>query len=128
MQALAAQGHTIDVLSYHEGEDVRIESVTHQRTKRPPLVKRVPIGPSWQKALCDLAMMFKAVSGSRLKCLIRRNVFFLYVLAMGGGSLGCGNSCRVPPTKTFTCSLIGWRHAVGYLLTAFSCRITRVPI
>lgn len=65
LQALAAQGHTIDVLSYHEGEDVRIESVTHRRAKRPPLVKRIPIGPSWQKALCDLAMTFKAVSMAR---------------------------------------------------------------
>ncbi len=65
LQALAAQGHTVDVLSYHEGEDVQIESVTHHRTKRPPLVKRVPIGPSWQKALCDLAMTTKAVSMAR---------------------------------------------------------------
>lgn len=65
LQALAEQGHTIDVLSYHEGEDVRIESVTHHRTKRPPLVRRVPIGPSWQKALCDVAMLFKAVSMAR---------------------------------------------------------------
>lgn len=65
LQALAAQGHTIDVLSYHEGEDVRIESVTHHRTGRPPFVKRVPIGPSWQKALCDVAMMLKAVSMAR---------------------------------------------------------------
>ena len=65
LQALAAQGHTVDVLSYHEGEDVRIESVTHHRTRRPPFVKRVPIGPSWQKALCDLAMTVKAVSMAR---------------------------------------------------------------
>ncbi len=63
--ALAEQGHTIDVLSYHEGEDVRIESVTHYRTARPPGVKKVPIGPSWQKALCDVAMLFKAVSMAR---------------------------------------------------------------
>jgi glycosyltransferase involved in cell wall biosynthesis len=65
LQALAAQGHTVDVLSYHEGEDVQIESVTHHRTVRPPLVKRVPIGPSWQKALCDLSMTVKAVSMAR---------------------------------------------------------------
>jgi glycosyltransferase involved in cell wall biosynthesis len=65
LQALSAQGHTIDVLSYHEGEDVRIESVTHHRTVRPLLVRKVPIGPSWQKALCDLAMTFKAVSMAR---------------------------------------------------------------
>lgn len=67
LRALADQGHTIDVLSYHEGEDVRIESVTHHRTIRPPLVRKVPIGPSWQKALCDLAMTFKAVSMARGK-------------------------------------------------------------
>ncbi len=65
LQALAAQGHTVDVLSYHEGEDVQIESVTHHRTAKPPFVKRIPIGPSWQKALCDLAMTFKAVSMAR---------------------------------------------------------------
>jgi glycosyltransferase involved in cell wall biosynthesis len=65
LQALAAQGHTVDVLSYHEGEDVQIESVTHHRTAKPPFVKRVPIGPSWQKALCDLAMTVKAVSMTR---------------------------------------------------------------
>jgi glycosyltransferase involved in cell wall biosynthesis len=65
LQALAAQGHIVDVLSYHEGEDVRIDSVSHHRTVRPPFVKRVPIGPSWQKALCDLAMTVKAVSMAR---------------------------------------------------------------
>jgi len=65
LQALAAQGHTVDVLSYHEGEDVRIESVAHHRTVKPPFVKHVPIGPSWQKALCDLAMTVKAVSMAR---------------------------------------------------------------
>ncbi len=65
LQALAAQGHTVDVLSYHEGQDVQIESVTHHRTAKPPFVKRVPIGPSWQKALCDLAMTFKAISMAR---------------------------------------------------------------
>ena len=67
LQALAAQGHTVDVLSYHEGEDVQIESVTHHRTAKPPFVKRIPIGPSWQKALCDLAMTVKVVS------MVRRN-------------------------------------------------------
>jgi len=65
LQALAGQGHTVDVLSYHEGEDVRIEGVTHHRTVKPPLVKRVPIGPSWQKAACDLFMLVKAVLMTR---------------------------------------------------------------
>ena len=65
LQALADQGHTIDVLSYHEGEDVHIENVTHHRTARPPGVRQVPIGPSPQKALCDLAMLFKAVGMAR---------------------------------------------------------------
>ncbi len=67
LQALSRQGHTLDVLSYHEGEDVRIESVIHHRTIRPPLVRKIPIGPSWQKAMCDLAMTFKAVSMARSK-------------------------------------------------------------
>ncbi|GAB4110736.1 MAG: glycosyltransferase family 4 protein [Phycisphaeraceae bacterium] len=65
LQALSEQGHEIDVVSYHEGEDVHIASVTHHRCTRPPGVRRVPIGPSWQKLLCDVALMFKAVSMAR---------------------------------------------------------------
>lgn len=65
LQVLADLGNTIDVLSYHEGEDVRIDGLVHHRTKRPPLVHRVPIGPSWQKAVCDVFLMFKAVSMAR---------------------------------------------------------------
>ena len=65
IRVLSEMGQTIDLLTYHEGEDLQIESVTHHRTAKPPFVKRVPIGPSWQKALCDLAMLVKAVSMAR---------------------------------------------------------------
>ncbi len=69
LQALSDQGHEIDVLSYHEGQDVHINSVTHHRCFRPPGVRRVPIGPSWQKLLCDVALLFKAIS------MVRRNTY-----------------------------------------------------
>jgi len=65
IRVISDMGQTIDLLTYHEGEDVQIESVTHHRTIKPPFVNRVPIGPSWQKVLCDVAMLFKAVSMAR---------------------------------------------------------------
>ncbi len=65
IEVLGAMGHTIDLLTYHEGEDTRIENVTHHRTMRPPMVGSVPIGPSWQKLLCDFLMTIKAVLMAR---------------------------------------------------------------
>lgn len=49
-------GHAVDVLTYHEGEPVNIPGVKVHRIPRPPLVKQVPIGPSWQKLICDFTM------------------------------------------------------------------------
>lgn len=58
VEALAADGHRIDLLTYHAGEDVPLgPNVRAMRTARPPLVRRVPIGPSWQKAACDAALL-----------------------------------------------------------------------
>jgi glycosyltransferase involved in cell wall biosynthesis len=61
LAALSDQGHDIDVLSFHEGSDIDIPRVTHHRAPRPLFVRRVPIGPSWQKALCDLCLFFSAL-------------------------------------------------------------------
>lgn len=56
-EGLASMGHTVDVLTYHEGAPVSLPGVIVHRINRPPFVRRVPIGPSWQKLICDLAMV-----------------------------------------------------------------------
>ncbi|MEM7245033.1 MAG: glycosyltransferase family 4 protein [Acidobacteriota bacterium] len=61
LEALSDQGHEVHVLSYEEGEDVDIPNVTHHRSSYPLGVKEVPIGPSWQKALCDVPFAWKAL-------------------------------------------------------------------
>jgi len=51
---LAQAGHAVDLLCYHEGQDVEIPGVRIQRISPPGWVKNVPPGPSWQKIMCDL--------------------------------------------------------------------------
>jgi glycosyltransferase involved in cell wall biosynthesis len=58
-EGLSEMGHTVDVLTYHEGETVQIPRVSVYRIARPRLVGHVPIGPSWQKLVCDIAMLSK---------------------------------------------------------------------
>lgn len=55
-EGLSALGHQLDVLTYHVGEAVSLPRVTIHRIHRPPFIKRVPIGPSWQKLICDFYM------------------------------------------------------------------------
>ncbi|MEM8737028.1 MAG: glycosyltransferase family 4 protein [Planctomycetota bacterium] len=55
LAGLSEQGHRVDVLSFHEGEDITdLPRVSHERIARPWGVKRVPIGISWQKAVSDV--------------------------------------------------------------------------
>jgi glycosyltransferase involved in cell wall biosynthesis len=60
LEVLAGAGHRVDVLTYHAGSDVDIPGVTVHRIWRPPLVRDIPIGPSWQKFICDSVMAIQA--------------------------------------------------------------------
>ncbi len=57
LQALSQQGHTVDLLTYHEGTDVSHPGVTIHRIRRPIFARNVPPGPSLKKILCDLVML-----------------------------------------------------------------------
>jgi glycosyltransferase involved in cell wall biosynthesis len=57
-EGLVGLGHSVDVLTYHVGEDLDIPGVSISRIRRPPFVGSVPIGPSWQKFVCDVYMAF----------------------------------------------------------------------
>jgi glycosyltransferase involved in cell wall biosynthesis len=56
-EGLVNLGHSVDVLTYHEGEPVEIAGVTVHRIRRPLFVRHVGIGPTWQKILCDVSMV-----------------------------------------------------------------------
>lgn len=65
LQALSELGHTVDVLTYHEGADVSYPGVTVHRIRRPLFAKNVPPGPSMKKILCDLVMFPSALKMAR---------------------------------------------------------------
>jgi len=61
LESLSELGHSVDVLSFHEGVDVTdIPRVVHHRIEAPPAVSHVPIGVSWQKAVSDVFLFFRA--------------------------------------------------------------------
>jgi glycosyltransferase involved in cell wall biosynthesis len=65
LEALSGLGHTVDVLTYHEGEDKTYPGVTIHRIRRPPFSRQVPPGPSLKKILCDLVMFPHALRMAR---------------------------------------------------------------
>ena len=54
VEVLCAQGHAVDLLTYHEGADLDIEGLRILRTPALPGLRHVPIGISWKKLVCDL--------------------------------------------------------------------------
>jgi len=53
---LARMGHSIDLLVFHEGDDITIPGVTIIRTTGSPYLKNIPPGFSLKKIVCDLRM------------------------------------------------------------------------
>ncbi len=64
LEELARLGHEIDLLTYFSGQDVTFagheQRVRIHRIRRPSMVRKVPIGVSWQKVPCDWAMYRQA--------------------------------------------------------------------
>lgn len=54
VETLGRDNHEIDLVTCFQGRELSIPGVTIHRAGRPPFVRRLPIGPSWQKALSDL--------------------------------------------------------------------------
>ena len=65
LEVLGRDGHQLDALVFHEGEDVKVEGCTIHRTRNLSWVRNVPPGFSWKKLVCDLMMLFKAISLNR---------------------------------------------------------------
>jgi len=57
IKALGELGHHIDLVTYPIGRDVALPNLRIFRALRPPLVKKVPIGPSLTKVVLDGLML-----------------------------------------------------------------------
>ncbi len=67
VEELARIGYLVDLLVFHEGDEVEIPGVTLHRIKAPPGCHNIPPSLSLKKIICDLVMLVKAVSMVRKK-------------------------------------------------------------
>ncbi|HET7608418.1 MAG TPA: glycosyltransferase, partial [Gammaproteobacteria bacterium] len=65
LEALQAAGHSVDVLTYHVGEDPKLPGVHVFRAPAVPFVRDVPIGFSLRKLLCDVALLWRLFTLTR---------------------------------------------------------------
>jgi len=68
LKALSDLGHSVDLVTYHVGEDKWFPNIRIHRIKNLP-IKKVKVGPSLAKIPMDVALFFKAFS------LMRRNKY-----------------------------------------------------
>ena len=61
IQALSALGHSVDLVTYHTGDDVSLPGLRIYRTPSIPWVRRVAIGPSLTKVLLDFFLFSLAL-------------------------------------------------------------------
>jgi glycosyltransferase involved in cell wall biosynthesis len=62
LETLCKAGHRIDVLTYHEGQDLVIPGLKIYRILKIPIIKNIPVGFSLKKVVCDVflsLMIFK---------------------------------------------------------------------
>ena len=65
IETLAGHGHEIDVLTYAEGEEVRIPGCRIRRIPRLPFVRRIQPGFSFKKLASDAVMLLTALRMAR---------------------------------------------------------------
>jgi glycosyltransferase involved in cell wall biosynthesis len=61
LEFLSARGHQVDVLTFHEGEDVEIANCRIHRIARPFWIRNIRPGFSVKKVICDVFMFAKCV-------------------------------------------------------------------
>jgi glycosyltransferase involved in cell wall biosynthesis len=64
-RALSERGNTIDLLTYHIGEEVSHRNVRIHRIPRVPFVRDVPAGFSLRKLVCSLLLTARALKMAR---------------------------------------------------------------
>ncbi len=53
-ETLCDFGNQVDILTYHEGIDFKINGLRIFRISKPPFIKNIPIGFSWKKVVADI--------------------------------------------------------------------------
>jgi glycosyltransferase involved in cell wall biosynthesis len=61
LEFLSERGHAVDVLTYHEGDDLRIPGCRIHRIPRLPGVRNVRPGFSAKKVVCDVLMLARCL-------------------------------------------------------------------
>ena len=61
IKALGELGHQIDLVTYPIGRDVELPNLRIYRSLRPPLIRKVRIGPSFTKLLLDGLMLLPTI-------------------------------------------------------------------
>ena len=61
IKTIGSLGHQVDLVTYPFGRDVELPNLRIFRCARPPLLRRIRIGPSVAKALLDVALAATAV-------------------------------------------------------------------
>lgn len=59
LKSLSKRGDEIDVVTYHEGQEVVYPHARVWRIPSLPFVRKIRPGLSWKKVVCDLFMLFK---------------------------------------------------------------------
>lgn len=62
-RALIGQGCDVRIVTYHIGRD--LPGIPTERIVKIPWYRRLTAGPSWQKPLLDILLLFKALSAAR---------------------------------------------------------------
>ena len=68
IETLCFQNHEVDLLTFNEGKNIYIRGLKLFRIPKIPLIKKVPIGFSWKKAITDILFSFYLI-----KLLIKNN-------------------------------------------------------
>jgi glycosyltransferase involved in cell wall biosynthesis len=71
LEFLSARGHEIDLLTFHEGENVAIPNLRIHRIARPFGIRNIRPGFSFKKVVCDVFMLAKCLR------MVRRNRYDL---------------------------------------------------
>ncbi len=85
IEVLSEHGHNLQILTYHEGDDIDVPNIKIHRIRTLPWMNNIKPGPSWKKLICDLLMFWqciKSVRQSRFDLIhaVEESVFIALVL------------------------------------------------
>ena len=61
IETLCGFGHKIDLLTYHEGSNIKVTGLTINRIPDIFFLKKIPIGFSWKKIVADIFIVFSMI-------------------------------------------------------------------